>query len=95
MLLLSAAMAKSSGSSVGKSIRLEFKRPGFESQLDLKFLGCCVLIYMHTLCVCIFCIGSLNCAAFVAGVIEGFLNGTHFVSHCVCVCTRGMYVCVC
>lgn len=25
-------------------------------------------------------IGSLNCAAFVAGVIEAFLNGTQFVS---------------
>ena len=24
--------------------------------------------------------GSLNCAAFVAGVIEAFLNGTQFVS---------------
>ena len=24
--------------------------------------------------------GSLNCAAFVAGIIEGFLNGTDFVS---------------
>ena len=36
MLLLSAPLAKSSGSSLGKSIRLEFERPGFESQLDLK-----------------------------------------------------------
>ena len=25
--------------------------------------------------------GSLNCAAFVAGIIEGFLNGTQFVSY--------------
>ncbi len=27
-----------------------------------------------------FLLGSLNCAAFVAGIIEAFLNGTGFVS---------------
>ena len=26
------------------------------------------------------CVGSLNCAAFVSGIIEAFLNGTEFVS---------------
>ena len=25
-------------------------------------------------------VGSLNCAAFIAGIIEAFLNGTQFVS---------------
>ena len=24
--------------------------------------------------------GSLNCAAFIAGIVEAFLNGTEFVS---------------
>ena len=36
LLLHSAPMFMNSGCSVGKSIELDFKRPGFEYQLDLK-----------------------------------------------------------
>ena len=50
MLLLSAPLAKSSGSSLGTSNRLEVERPGFESQLDLQFcfLPSMIVVLIHT-----------------------------------------------
>lgn len=35
---------------------------------------------MNLLLLVFFFLGSLNCAAFVAGIVEAFLNGTGFVS---------------